>query len=436
MMPRLQLMFFLGLAGIPFAVGLFEPAVIQYGLILTMLVCILAIFDILLTPSLRKVEIGRDVGEVMSVGAKNSVKIWLKNHNRRRIKVHVHDEPPQPCTIYDLPFHVRLSSKKKQTITYYVKPHHRGKNSFGTLFLETRSLFGLWTFHDERYIPQAIRVFPDIQAVHKVELLARQNRLAEAGVRMSRLKGRGSEFDRLREYRREDEYRNIDWKATARHQSLVSREYVVEKNQNILFLLDCGRSMANELDGITHFDRALNAAILLSYVALRQGDTVGMMVCSNKVERWVSPVRGLGSIRKLIGQTYDITPSYAASDYDLMVKQLRSRYRKRSLVVMLTHALDEVHMETISTHIRQLKKPHLVLGAFLRNVPLHHRLDSMPESNLDAFQIAAAADMVSTQSLQITKLEKTGVLVQDTLPEDLSANLISNYLEIKARHLL
>ncbi len=436
MMPRFLLLAFFGLAGIPFAIGVVMPDFIQFGIILTLLVSMLAIFDIILTPSLRKIEIGREVGEVMSVGAKNPVKIWIKNRNRRSIRVHIHDEPPQPCTVYDLPFHIRLTPGSKRTVTYHVKPHHRGKNSFGMLFLETRSLFGLWTFHNERYTPHDIRVFPDIQAVHKVELLARQNRLAEAGVRMSRLKGRGSEFDRLREYRREDEYRSIDWKATARHRKLVSREYVVEKNQNILFLLDCGRSMANELDGISHFDRALNAAILLSYVALRQGDTVGMMVCSNKVERWVAPVRGLGAVRKLVGLTYDINPSYAASDYGLMVQQLRSRYRKRSLVVMLTHALDEVHMEAISTNIRQLKKPHLVLGAFLRNVPLHNRLEEIPKNDLDAFQIAAAAEMISTQTLQITQLEKTGVLVRDTLPEDLSATLISNYLEIKARHLL
>jgi uncharacterized protein (DUF58 family) len=194
--------------------------------------------------------------------------------------------------------------------------------------------------------------------------------------------------------------------------------------------------MCNTTDGITHFDRALNAAILLSYVALRQGDTVGILACSNRVERWCPPVRGTGGVQTLIRQTYDLESTYDASDYGLMVEQLRMRYRKRSLVVFLTHALDEVHMRNIGQHMRELRKPHLVLGAFLQNVPLHDRLNVIPKTDLDAFQIAAAADMMASQSRQIARLEKAGLLVTDCVPERLSANLISQYLEIKARHLL
>jgi len=240
----------------------------------------------------------------------------------------------------------------------------------------------------------------------------------------------------LREYRREDEYRHIDWKATARQQKLVSREYVVERNQNILLLLDCGRSMCNELDGISHLDRALNAAIVLSYVALRQGDNVGLLACSNRVERWVRPMRGAAAVQTIIRQTYDLEPRYEATDYGLMVEQLRRRFRKRSLVVLLTHALDELHLQAIGRHLRELRSPHLVLGSFLRNVPLHNRVRDIPKTDVDAFQIAAAAEMVATQTLQIAELQHTGLLVLDTLPEHLSANLITHYLDIKARHLL
>jgi uncharacterized protein (DUF58 family) len=258
-----------------------------------------------------------------------------------------------------------------------------------------------------------VRIYPDIQAVHGIELLARRNRLAELGVRMSRLRGRGNEFDRLREYRREDEFRHIDWKATALHQELVSREYVVERNQNILIVLDCGRSMCNELDGITHLDRALNAAIVLSYVALRQWDNVGLLAVSNKVERWVRPVRGAGAIQSIIRHTYDLQPRYEATDYRLMV--------------------DELH---ISRNARELRSPHLVLSAFLKNVPLNDRLNVVPTTDVESFQIAAAAEMIGTQTRQLAELQRTGMLVLDTLPEDLSGNLISRYLDIKARHLL
>lgn len=436
MMPRGLLLGLIALAGVPLALGTILPEAGQLGVLLTLVVLILALVDLAISPTPVRIEVQRETGDVMSVGAKNAVKIRLRNNNATRMIVEVHDEPPAPCDIFDLPVPVELPPNRTRTLTYHAQPHHRGKNRFGNVFLRCRTRLALWTLQVEHHLEFPVRIYPDIKAVYGVELLARQNRLADAGVKMSRLRGRGNEFERLREFRREDEYRSIDWKATSKRQQLISREYVVERNQNLLFLLDCGRSMCNELDGISHFDRALNAAILLSYIALRQGDTVGMLAFSNRVERWVPPVRGTGGIQSFIRQIYELQPVYEASDYNLMVEQLRIRYRKRSLVVLITHALDEVHLKVIGSHMRELRSPHLVLGAFLKNVPLHERLNSVPETSLEAFQIAAAAEMIANESRQIAQLEKSGLLIADTLPEQLSSHLISQYLEIKARHLL
>lgn len=436
MMPRLSLLFLFAAAMVPFALGTVWPEAGQLGILVCLGVFLLSLVDLVVTPSLLAIEVNRDVNEVLSVGTPNSVKLWFTNRGSVPLKIHVHDEPPMPCHYTDLPFDIELFPNKHQYSIYHVEPHHRGKNRFRRVFLQMKSRLGLWTVYDERDIHQVVRIYPDIKAVHGVELMARRNRLAETGIKMSRLRGRGTEFDRLREYRRGDEFRSIDWKATSRHQELISREYVVEKNQNIIFLLDCGRSMCNADEGVTHFDRALNAAILLSYVALRQGDTVSLMACSNKVERWVPPVRGAGSIQKLIRQVYDLDPVYEASDYRLMSEQLQLRYRKRSLVVVLTHALDEVHLSHLSDALRMMRWPHLVLSAFLRNVPLQERMNAIPETDREAFQIAAAADIVATQTTQIAALQKSGLLILDTLPENLSVNLISRYLDIKARQLL
>lgn len=436
MMPRMNLLVLMGLAGIPLILGIWYPILGQISVLLTLLLLVVSLVDLAISPTPARVDVWREVGDVMSLGARNPVKIWLRNQNRLPLAVEVHDEPPLPATMEGLPFRTTLQPGRNRFVVYHTRPHQRGKNTFGRLDLRARSRLSLWTLYDERLLKFPVRIYPDIQAVFGVELLARQNRLAEAGVKLSRLQGRGSEFDRLREYRREDEYRNIDWKATARFESLISREYVVERNQNILFLLDCGRSMCNELNGITHFDRALNSVMLLSYVALRQGDTVGILACSNRVQQWVPPMRGSAAVRTLIRQTYLLEPSYEASDYGLMVEQLRHRYRKRSLVILVTHALDEVHLGAISRHMRELQNPHLVLAAFLRNVPLHQRVNALPTTDLESFQIAAAARLVATQTAQIVKLEKSGLLAVETVPEQMSAQLISRYLDIKARHLL
>ncbi|HEY2250787.1 MAG TPA: DUF58 domain-containing protein [Planctomycetaceae bacterium] len=417
-----------------------EPVTIRWlhglGIGFNVLIFAAALVDLAVSPSLRRIDVEREMSDVMSVGARNAIRIWLTNRNRQTIEIDFQDEPPQPCATDGLPFVMSLAPLKARYRVYHVEPHHRGHASFGDIYLRCTSRFGLWTFFDQRPTARPVKVYPDIQAVHGIELLARRNRLAETGLKLSRLRGRGTEFDRLREYRREDEYRQIDWKATARQEQLVSREYVVERNQNILIVLDCGRSMCNELGGISHLDRALNAAIVLSYIALRQGDNVGFLAFSNRAERWIRPVRGAGAIQSIIRHTYDLEPRYEASDYSLMVEELRRRFRKRSLVVLLTHALDELHLTAISRHVRELRSPHLVLASFLRNVPLSERMQSIPKTDVDAFQIAAAAEMVHAQTRQIAELSHSGLLILDTLPEQLTADLISRYLDIKARHLL
>lgn len=447
MIPSRRLLVLFALTGIllvlPPVIGLFWPDANEFtstlhlvGIVLNFVILFAACIDLVVSPRLSRIELHRESADVMSVGARNAVKIWLTNRNPRPVAIEFHDEPPLPCTTDGLPFEITLNTFRPTYRVYHVIPHHRGQNEFGQTYLRCRSRFGLWVLCDQRPMRQAVRIYPDIQAVHGMELLARKNRIAETGVKLSRLRGRGTEFERLREYIREDEYRHIDWKATSRHRRLISREYVVERNQNVLFLLDCGRSMCNAVDGISHLDRGLNAAIALAYVALRQGDNVGFLACSNKVERWVRPMRGVGAIQTLIRHTYDLQATFDASDYGLMVEELRRRFRKRSLVILLTHAIDEVHLHSISQHIRQLRSPHLVLGAFLRNVPLLQRLNSIPRTDVEAFQVAAAAEMVLQQTHQIAELQRSGLLVLETPPDQLSAHLINQYLDIKARHLL
>lgn len=447
MTPRWPLFAMVLLAGVPLVLpavlGVFyepSPAIVDgfrwLGWLLNAVLFVLAVVDLRISANLAEIEVEREVADVMSVGTKNAVRIWLTNRHSRSLSVEFHDEYPQPATCQGLPFTLELPPLRQRYQVYYVQPLRRGMWRFGDIFLRCRSQWGLWTLYNRRSLERPIRVYPDIQAVHGMELLARRNRVAETGVRLSRLHGSGNDFDRLREYRREDEFRHIDWKASARTQKLISREFVVERNQNVLFVLDSGRSMCNELHGISHLDRALNAAIAVGYVALRQGDNVGLLACSNRLQCWVRPVRATAGIQSIIRHTYDLQPDYESTDYGLMVEELRRRYRKRSMVVLLTHALDDLHLEAICRHVRQLRNPHLVLVAFLRNVPLHQRMNDLPTSDVEAFQIAAATEMLALQSIQIAKLQQAGLLVLETVPERLSADLISRYLDIKARHLL
>lgn len=436
MTPRLQLLLSILLAGLLFIPGCFDAAWTTAGTAATLLVILVAMIDWLRSPALSSVEVNRKVGRVLSVGARNPITIEFRWQGKSRWLAEVHDEPPQPGTFAGLPAVVPLVPGRWNQLIYYFTPARRGNVTFQSIHWRATSPWGFWQLHWLIPLPMSTRVYPDVQAIRGVELLARQNRLAEGGVRMTRLHGKGSAFDRLREYRREDEFRSIDWKASARQESLIAREYTIERNQTIVLAVDSGRSMCHAEGVATHFDRALNSALLLAYTALRQGDHVGLLACSSKVQASIPPVRGLRSIDTLIRNIYDLEPEYTSTDYQLMVDELRRRYRKRALVVVLTYAMDDVHLEQMARQFRRLRSPHLVLCAFLSPESLVKQAQSVPTTDSEAFEIAAAADLLQGHRKTLRDLTSTGLFVIEATPETLTSQLISRYLEVKARSLI
>jgi uncharacterized protein (DUF58 family) len=244
------------------------------------------------------------------------------------------------------------------------------------------------------------------------------------------------EFERLREYRREDEIRHIDWRATAKHRKLISREFTTERNQNIVVLLDCGRSMLNETDGISHLDRGLNASIILSYISLGQGDNVALVAFSNRIERYAGPVRGKAAVQTLIRQTYDLEARLEASDYALACEDLLRRQKKRALVLLITYALDEQHLGTIGRYLRRLVSSHLFLCVLLKDLPLKALAERVPTTDVEAYQVASAAEMLQAQERRLAELRASGVHATEVVPNELAAEMINQYLDVKARHLL
>lgn len=395
-----------------------------------------ALWDLWRSVGLSGLEVVREVPPVMSVGARNSISVWLTNRGSSAVDVEIEDTVPQPSLLDDLPLALRVEPQSSVEGHYHLVPQRRGAHEFGEIYLRTKSRLGLWSFLETRGQPQPVKVFPDIQSVSRMELLLRNNRLTELGIRRSLLRERGSEFERLREYRRGDEPRAIDWKATSRQRQLISREYTIEKNQTVIVVVDSGSSMCNEDSGIRHFDRALNSAMVFSYLALRQGDSVGLMVGSNRLERWIRPMHGSNAIQGLIRASYDVEASHFATDYGLIADQIRQRVRKRSLIMLLTHAMDELHLESALKPLLGLTPPHLVLVACLRNVPLDERGRATPRSAVEAVQIGAANEFLLQQSRGISQLNAAGIRTLDVLPKELTGELVGQYLEIKARHLL
>jgi len=312
----------------------------------------------------------------------------------------------------------------------------RGSFTLAAVYLRVRSGLGLW----QRFLTipchSQLFVYPDMQQLSEYAILARTNRLSLMGVRRTRRVGLDHDFERLRDYSLDDNYRHIDWRATARRSKLTVKDFQASQSQRIVFLMDCGRMMTNEAAGISLLDHSLNAMLMLSYVALHQGDAVGLICFSDEIHTFVPPRGGMNQMNRLLHASFDRFPRLVESRYDDAFLYLTSRCKKRSLVVLVTNVIDQVNANRIERWLSTLAGRHLPLGVLLRDHQLFDVANLPQPTGPDLYRAAAAAEILTWRHQVLTDLQHQGVLSLDVFPEEMTAPLVNRYLEIKARHLL
>jgi uncharacterized protein (DUF58 family) len=411
------------------------PSLVRPMLALDVLIALVAALDAFLARG-RLVRVEREVAKVLSVGRDNAVKLHVRSLSRRALTVSVTDDLPGEATAPDLPATVELRGRGRATVTYHVRPTLRGAYALGAHHVRYPSPLGLWLRQLRLPAEDPVKVYPDVKAVRTYELLARQNREA-AMVRAVRLRGGESEFERLREYVKDDEFRTIDWKATARRQRLIAREYQQERNQSIVCLVDCGRLMTTESAGLTHLDHAMNAVLMMSHVAARSGDHVGLVAYDTKVRAFVPPGGGSRATHRLIQATYDLHPAMVEPDHRAAFEFLSRRVRRRALVILFTQVIDDVAAGTVLRLMRGLGSRHLPLCALFRDGALDAMVDSpLGAGATDLYRRGAAAEAVLWRDRLVRDLKAGGALVLHTLPQHLTPSLVNRYLEIKAQQML
>lgn len=383
----------------------------------------------------RRVTVHRDAAEVFSLGRDNLVLLTVRNSSRRSLDITVTVDLFENSSSPELPLRVNLKPKRSKRLKFHVHPHKRGAHELGDSWVRYPSLLGLWFRQYRLATRQAVRVYPDLQQVRQFELLARQNRELSL-VRATRLKGGESEFARLRDYTRDDEFRSIDWKATARRQRLTAREYQLESNQNLIFMLDAGRLMTATVAGLSQFDHALNATLMLSHVATRGGDQIGLVGFDTRVRAFVRPSTGPSASARLVRASYDLHPRLVESDYEHAFSQVALRQRQRSLLILFTQVVDNRVARTLLSQTRALLRLHLPLIVLFRDTDTQALLEQAADSDLKLYQQGAAAEMARWRNALIGDLKGAGALVLDVAPNKLTGQLINTYLQIKARHLL
>ncbi|MFK7770097.1 MAG: DUF58 domain-containing protein [Mariniblastus sp.] len=382
----------------------------------------------------------RQLMRTASQGKPHDVEIELINRSKRGCLVSVQDDLPQSFEANPDRFQTVLDGRSKTQFNYDFVCTTRGQSELECVHLLVNSPLRLWRGFYQIPYQSTVNVYPDMKQIAEYDLLARTNRLSLLGMRRSRKIGQDNEFERLRDYTQDDNYKHIDWRSTARRKKLTVRDFQANQSQSIIFMVDCGRMMTGTSGDISLLDHSLNAMLMLSYVALRQGDSVGMISFSNKIHNFTPARSGVKHINRLLHASYNQHAEYVESRYDDAFLYLRSHCRKRSLVVLVTNVIDEINAHQLKQYMGSLTGRHLPLGVLLRDQEIYGAIDEYNEmqtpNDSTIYQAAAAADVLGWRHQVIRDLKHQGVLALDLFPEQLTSELVNQYLEIKARHLL
>jgi uncharacterized protein (DUF58 family) len=407
------------------------PLVLVDGLVIAV-----AAVDLFTLPRRSHFSAERATGHIASITKSHPVTLTVANLSHRGTTAWIRDDADQDLYPNPPDFIVRLREKSRSTLHYNLRPKQRGAYRLDSVFIRVRSWMGFWQRILTYPSHSQINVYPDMKQLSEYAVLARTNRLSQIGVRRTRRIGQDHDFERLRDYTPDDNYKHIDWRATARRSRLTVKDFQSSQSQRLIFLVDCGRMMTNESAGISLLDHALNAMLMLSYVALRQGDSVGLLCFADNVSRYVPPRGGHSQMNHLLHAVFNRDPELVESRYDQAFLYLSSHCRKRALVVLITNLIDEVNAHQIEQYLASLVGRHLPLGVLLRDHSLFDAADPERAHGPGLFRAAAASDILLWRQQVLKDLQTKGVLSLDVFPEDMTAPLINQYLNVKARHLL
>ena len=399
-------------------------------------VILIAAADLWGIPAWHNFHIERECQTVASLRHNHRVELSIENRRNRAEMVWIRDGVPPEMNATPDEFRLALAPRSRSTVHYHVQAMRRGAFVFDAVYLKLRSRLGLWRRYTKHPLTSTVKVYPDLKQLSEYALLARTNRLNLMGVRRTRRIGQDNEFERLRDYTLDDNYKHIDWRSTARRNKLTVKDFQTNQSQRVIFMLDCGRMMTNESSGISLLDHALNSILMLSYVALNRGDSVGLVTFSDAVHSSVPARSGSGQMNHLLHATYDRFPRLVESRYEEAFLHVSSRFRKRSLIVLLTNIIDEVNSWQIHQYLTRFAGRHLPMAVVLRDRSLYSAVDATRLVGSQLYYAAAAAQIITWRQQVLRDLRHHGVLVLDSFPETMTAPLINQYLEVKARHLL
>ena len=413
--------------------GLLVPEAAWVGAAAFVALLVACVVDWMQIPDPSQAEWKRECPDTMSVGTRYTIRLTARWYDNQPVSVLVRDELPQRWRMVMNPVAAELSPDHEAGASYTIVPPKRGNADFTSLSLRYVGPRGLMMRQHEEPLSGTVRVLPNYEAVARYDLLTLTGKLPHAGVRPTPKRGRGTEFESLRTYQPDDDFRTINWKATARRGELVTAVYQVERSQSVLIALDAGRLMGAGVDGRSKLDWAMDTALLLAHVAGKQGDKVGVCAFSERVLTYLPPTGGKDIVRKVAETVYDIEPSHQDSDYAAAFTYMRTRGLTRSLVVCLSDVTEEGAGGDLPRSMASLSPKHVPCLILLSDPEITDIAHSMPDTPEHALRKAAAGQVLSDRKRALQAVTSSGGLALDIPPTQLTVSAVNAYLDVKRR---
>ena len=417
------------------AAGYLYAPLFDIGRWLLLLFTMLCIADFCLLYGKRGISAFRQCGERFSNGDDNDVRIPVESTYPFPLAIEVIDEIPVEFQQRDICFRARLAAQGEQTIRYRLRPTRRGVYAFGSIRVFAASPLSLL---QRRYTcgqPQQVKVYPSYLMLRQYELLAIHNHLTETGIKRIRRVGNNTEFEQIKDYVVGDDYRTINWRATARRHQLMTNVYQQERSQQVFCLIDKGRAMQQAFRGMTLLDYAINASLALAYVAMRKEDRAGLVTFADDFGSYVPASRQQGQMQTMLEVLYAQQTLFGETDFSALSTHVNKHVAKRSLMVLFTNFWGTVELRRQMPYLQQLNRRHKLLVVFFEDAELADYARRRADNEEEQFRHVIAEKFIYEKRLIAVTLRQYGIAALLTTPDSLSVDVINRYLELKQQSL-
>ncbi len=411
--------------------GYFIPKILFFVFLAVLLTELILLFRVK-----RGLAGRRIMSDKLSNGDENEISIYLENFYTFTISLRVIDEIPHQFQLRNLEFHLQLAAGDRQVVKYHLRPVKRGEYSFGAVNVLVSTPLKFFSrrfrFSENKLVP----VYPSFIQMRKYELMAISHRLTDTGIKKIRRIGHNQEFELIKEYVAGDDFRTVNWKATARKSRLMVNQYQDERSQQVYSLIDKGRVMQMPFHGMSLLDYAINATLVISNIAIKKSDKAGLITFQDRIGNMLPAGRLNNQMATIQQVLYNQKTAFLETDFSVLYNRIRRSISQRSLLLLFTN-FESIHgLHRQLPYLINLARTHLLVVIFFENTELTKVIEQPAENLKEVYYKAIAERFSYEKKLIVKELQKHGIQSILTAPEKLTINTINKYLELKARNLI